>query len=61
MKWYVTTVLMPDDKLYVGITEENYGEGITVMECDTEQEADELCGVYAMEHNLPTFAEYRKV
>jgi len=41
---------MPDDMLYVGTTEENYSEGITVSE-----------EVYAMEHGLSTFSDYKEV
>lgn len=65
MKWYVSTVLMPDDKLYVGM-DEYYNNGeeresgfITV--CGTEQDADEMCKVYATKHNLPTLSEYKEV
>lgn len=65
MKWYVTTVLMPDDKLYVGINEYyNNGEELEagfIAICETEQDADILCNVYASKHNLPTFKEYREV
>lgn len=65
MKWYVTTVIMPDNKTYVGINEYyNNGEeretGFIAI-CETEQDADELCKVYATKHNLPTFKEYREV
>lgn len=31
-KWYTTTILMPDDQLYVGITEGDYGTDITISE-----------------------------
>lgn len=63
MKWYVTTVLMPDDKLYVGINEYHGGEeeclGFVAL-FDTEQDADEFSCAYATEHNSPTFAEYKE-
>jgi len=61
MKWHATLVLMPDDQIYVGITEDNYGDGITISEYDTQEEADDFCGAYAAEHNLPTFADYKEV
>jgi len=61
MKWYVTTILMPNDVLYVGITEEDYGQGITVSGHNTEDEADKACKQYSITHNIPMFSEYREV
>jgi len=58
-KWYVTTVLMPDDQLYVGITESDFGVDITISQHDTEQEAEQACKQYAKEHNIKLFAEYK--
>jgi hypothetical protein len=60
IKWYVTTILMPDDVLYVGITELDYGIDITISEHDTEEEADEACRQYSIENNIPLFEEYRE-
>jgi len=59
-KWYVTTVLMPDDKLYVGITESDFGVDITISEHDTEDEADRACKEYAQTNRIPEFSEYRE-
>jgi hypothetical protein len=59
-KWYVTTILMPDDQLYVGITETDYGIDITISQHDTEQEADQACEAYSKRHNIPMFAEYKE-
>lgn len=61
MKWYVTTVLMPDDVLYVGITESDFGIDITVSEHDTEQEVDEACKQYSIDNNIPMFEVYKEV
>jgi hypothetical protein len=58
-KWYVTTILMPDDQLYVGITETDYGIDIIISEHDAEQEAEQVCKQYAKEHNIKLFAEYK--
>jgi hypothetical protein len=57
-KWYVTTVLMPDDQLYVGITESDYGTDITISQHDTEQEAEQACKNYSKRHNIPLFEGY---
>jgi len=59
-KWYVTTALMPDDKLYVGITESDFGVDITISEHDTEDEAAIACTQYAKENNIPEFSEYKE-
>lgn len=59
-KWYVTTVLMPDDQLYVGITESDFGVDITISQHDTEQEAKQACKQYSKEHNILMFAEYQE-
>lgn len=59
-KWYVTTILMPDDNLYVGITESDYGIDITISQHDTEQEAEQACEAYSKQHNIPLFAEYKE-
>lgn len=59
-KWYTTTILMPDDQLYVGITEGDYGTDITISEHDTEQEAEQACETYSKQHNIPMFSEYRE-
>lgn len=59
-KWYVTTILMPDDNLYVGITETDYGIDITISQHDTEQQAEQACEAYSKQHNILTFAEYRE-
>ena len=59
-KWYVTTVLMPDDQLYVGITESDFGVDITISQHDTEQEAEQACKQYSKEHNILMFSEYRE-
>lgn len=64
MKWYVTTVLMPDDKLYVGINE--YYKGVEselgfITIAENEQDAEALCKVYSEKHNIPMFEEYREV
>jgi hypothetical protein len=60
MKWYVTLVLMPDDVLYVGITESDFGIDITISEHDAEDEADQACKQYSKQHNIPMFSEYRE-
>ncbi|MFA6662532.1 MAG: hypothetical protein WCS56_05820 [Bacilli bacterium] len=60
-KWYVTTILMPDDILYVGITQEEYGTEITVSEHDTEDEAEQACKEYSIKNNIPLFEEYKEV
>jgi len=60
-KWYVTTVLMPDDVLYIGITESDFGIDITISEHDTEEEAEQVCKQYSIENNIPMFNEYREV
>ncbi|MDD2496051.1 MAG: hypothetical protein PHE29_12765 [Tissierellia bacterium] len=60
IKWYVTTILMPDNILYVGITESDFGTDITISEHDTEEEADEACRQYSIENNIPLFEEYRE-
>ena len=60
MKWYVTTILMPDNILYIGITEEDYGQLITVSTHNTEDEANEACRQYSITYNIPMFSEYRE-
>ena len=59
-KWYVTTILMPDDVLYVGITESDFGIDITISEHDTQEQAEQACEAYSKEHNIPMFSEYRE-
>lgn len=59
-KWYVTTVLMPDDILYVGITESDFRTHITISEHNTELEADEACKQYSITNNIPMFEEYKE-
>ncbi len=61
MKWYVTTVLIPNDILYVGITESDFGIDITISEHNTEEETDQACRQYSIENNIPMFEEYREV
>jgi len=53
IKWYVTTILMPDNILYVGID-------ITISEHNTEEEADAACKKYSIANNIPMFEEYRE-
>jgi hypothetical protein len=60
MKYCVTTVLMPDNILYVGITEEDYGQGITVSTHNNENETEQACKQYSITHNIPLFEEYRE-
>ena len=60
MKYYVTTVLMPDDILYVGITESDFGIDITISEHNTESEAEQACKQYSIKNNIPMFNEYRE-
>ena len=60
IKWYVTTILMPDNILYVGITESDFGIDITISEHDTEEEADKACKKYSIENNIPLFEEYKE-
>ena len=60
MKWYVTTILMPDDILYVGITESDFGIDITISEHDAEKKAEQACKKYSIENNIPMFSEYRE-
>jgi len=60
-KWYTTTILMPDDQLYIGITESDYGTDITISQHDTEQQAEQACKQYAKEHNIKLFMEYKEV
>jgi len=59
-KWYVTTILMPDDILYVGITESDFGTDITSSKHNTEEEANEACKQYSITHNIPMFSEYKE-
>jgi len=59
-KWYVTTALMPDNVLYVGITESDFGIDITISEHDTAEEAEQACKKYSIENNIPMFSEYRE-
>jgi hypothetical protein len=63
-KYYVTTILMPDDQLYVGINEylgdEEKNDPGFIMVFDNELDADDYCEAYAMEHDLPTFANYKE-
>lgn len=61
MKWYVTTCLMADDRLYVGTTQEDYGEEITVSEHDTEDEAEKAAREYSKANGIPLFEEYQEV
>jgi len=55
MGWYVSTILMPNNVLYVGITDEDYGKEITISEHDTQAQAEEACKRYSKEHNIPMF------
>lgn len=57
MKWYITTILMPDNILYVGITEEDYGQGITVSTHNSENEVGQACKRYSIAHNITMFSE----
>ena len=59
-KWYVTTVLMPDDILYVGIAEGDYGTEITVSEHYTQEQAELACEQYSRDHNISMFGDYRQ-
>lgn len=59
-KWYVITILMPDDVLYVGITESDYCIDITISEHDTQEQAEQACEAYSKEHNIPMFSEYQE-
>jgi len=65
IKWYVSTILMPDDKLYVGMDEYfNTGEeqetGFIAI-FDTELQAEQACKQYSIQNNIPLFEEYKEV
>lgn len=58
--WYITTILMPDGFIYVGITEEKpegyrKGSGYKTME-----QAEHMARLYAQMNELPMFEEYRE-
>lgn len=59
-KWYTTTILMPDDQLYVGITEGDYGTDITISEHYTQEQAELACEQYSRDHKISMFGEYRQ-
>ena len=61
MKWYVTIVPMPDDQLYVGITEGDYGTDITISEHYTQEQAELACERYFRDHKISMFGEYKEV
>lgn len=61
IKWYVITDTMPDNILYVGINDDSYyGDGQIISTHDTQEQAEDACRQYSIEHNIPLFEDYRQ-
>lgn len=60
LKWYTTTITMPDDQIYIGITESDFGIDITISEHNTQEQAEQACEAYSKQHNIPMFSEYKE-
>lgn len=61
-KWFVITDTMPDNIFYVGINDDSYyGDGTLISTHDNQEQAEQACRQYSIDHNILMFEDYREV